>query len=121
MMNSVEKEIPEEPAKGRFHEKLLTHVELRWTRPLLVFERLHTIVERLVVGVERLNGSAAPGAGTSVQWTSPRSMMVEHAAISFASVQTKSRVDGDRSCGRYVNWANGSASSTLLNVGNSAW
>src|SRR5437660_12334846 len=56
MMNGVKKEIPEEPAKGRFHEKVLTHVELRWTRPLLVFERLHTIVERLVVGVERLHG-----------------------------------------------------------------
>jgi len=29
MMNRVDKEIPEEATEGRFHEKLIAHIELR--------------------------------------------------------------------------------------------
>src|SRR4029077_12257441 len=54
--------------------------------------------------------------GSEARCTSPRTIMVEHAAFSPASVQTTSSVEGDRSCGRYVNRVKGSASRTLLKV-----
>ena len=65
-MNGVEKEIPEELAERLLHDELLAHIQFRRAFPVILANRVHTLVERLVAVAERLHGVFSGGRAARV-------------------------------------------------------